>query len=76
MITISTVKYFEDGKMIAEFDDLQVFTDFVMTRQRRKVEADFILQRKARENKIKVTWYIIGLAVGTLIPLIIKYFNK
>ncbi len=72
MIHAETIKYFEDGKMVAEFDDLQVYSDFICDRRQRKVEAEFILQRRGRERRIVFSWLCLGFIVGLWASIIIK----
>ncbi len=79
MIHTETIKYFEDGKMIAEFDNLQTFTDFVHEGAERKVTGEFILRRRKWERSVKLKWLCIGVLCGEVLVILVritaKYFH-
>ncbi len=78
MIQFETIKHFEDGRVVGEFNDLQAYTDFLIERTKRKCDADYILSQRLRNKEMRIKWKTIGFIIGCvysiLLEIIFKYF--
>lgn len=70
----TNIKYLENGRLIAEFTDFQEYTNFIVIRTRRICEAEYILNQRKRDNRIKWLYWILGMLAGASYMYIILFF--
>lgn len=58
--------FVENGKVIAEFDDIQSTIEYVMEKTQRVCDAHYILSRKKMDDRIFRFGYWGGFIVGSI----------
>lgn len=73
---MNSIRYVENGKVVAEFVDAQAFHDFVQDKTIKHCNANYVLNQRKRDNRIKSSWFFAGVFSIEAFFLIIILIEK
>lgn len=73
---MDTIKYIQDGRVIAEFTTAQAMHDFIVEKTKRECEGERILSEKTRIRKIATLWFVLGSLFGEILFILLDKLTR